>query len=367
MRYEGKQMKLSDPDSAAIPDRLLKAGAAHELLSGLDLPDQDFRELLQSRLDEVEQRLHACIKEAGAPFLIEVAGHVLTNGGKRLRPLLALLGAEFGDRAAEGVTEAATVVELVHAASLYHDDVVDRAGLRHGVVSANVRWGDRTAVRAGDWMLARAAELSSQLVPEAIRLHVTTADRLVRGQMQEMLGPEPDEDRLAYYYAVVAGKSGSLISASLALGAFQAGADGAAVAVLKAYGEHLGVAFQIADDIHDLTAPGHVSGKQRGQDLCSGVSSLPVLLALRDGEPRRAEELGTLLVRLADRPNPGGPDHRRALRLIASSPGVPGARRVLRERLALARRALASLPPGPAILALGALCDIIAPPTERHA
>lgn len=328
---------------------------AHSLLRELRLADGELEQRLRDGLAHVEQRLLYRAREEMPPQVAQTVNHLVTAGGKRLRPLLVLLGAEFGEPGAAGVADAAVVAELVHVASLYHDDVMDRAALRHGVPSANARWGATTAVRAGNLQLARAAELSAGLDPLAHRMHAEAAERLVEGQFRELYGPVPGEDPVAHYYHVVAGKTGALISLSLCLGAAQAGAGEGRLKALREYGEHLGIAYQIADDLHDVTTRPAKSGKAQGQDVATGVTGLPVLLALRDGAPRRSRRLAALL---QQRPAVGTREHRRAVRAVRRSPGIPAARRELRERLEAARAACDLLPDIPAVAALTALCDL---------
>ncbi|MGJ3561481.1 polyprenyl synthetase family protein [Streptomyces sp. INA 01156] len=172
-----------------------------------------------------------------------------------------------------GAVDAAVLAELVHVSSLYHDDVIDNADTRHGAASANARWGNRRAVFAGDWLLAQAAQLACELGPHAVRMNAVTADRLVRGQMLELLGPDSGTAPLDHYFQVTAGKSASLIALSLRLGALQAGASAAYVDALAEYGEQLGLAFQISDDLLDIGAPASSSGKDRERTWRPGAQS----------------------------------------------------------------------------------------------
>ncbi len=313
------------------------------------------RRLLRS-LERVEDRLAQCADQVCDPRIADIVGHLTTVGGKRIRPLLTLLAAEFGDPSAPGVIDAAVVCELVHTASLCHDDVMDQATLRHGAASANVRWGNRTAVRAGDWLLARAAQYSVALDTSATRLQAAASERLVRGQVRELTGPAAQEDRLAHYFAVVSDKSAALIAFALRMGALQAGALEPVCAALAEYGEHLGVAFQISDDLIDITSSASVLGKERGKDLANGVLSLPVLLTLADTDPRNAA-LRALLEKPVEAAEGA---HGRALSLLRDAPAMAEARAMMTERLDRARSLLDALPPGPARAALHELCAFVA-------
>lgn len=343
----------------------------------LTIGDPALTARLERGMDASEERLRALAAEAQDPCVAEVAGHLFGPGGKRLRPLLALVGAEFGERARSSANrstadpaatdpaladpspavEAAALAELVHVASLYHDDVMDQARTRRGVPSANARWGNTTAVLAGNWLLSKAAQLAAALGPEAIRLQSKVTNRLIMGQIRELVGPSDEDDPLSHYFTVVAGKSAALIAMALQLGAVRTGAPEHVVQTLAEYGEHLGIAFQISDDILDITSTSEVSGKEQGKDLAIGVASLPVLLALADERPE-AGELRTLLT--AATAGPEGAGLPRAVALLHRCGALAEARTVMHARLLRARTAANGLPDGPATRVLHALCDFVA-------
>ncbi|MGH4028487.1 polyprenyl synthetase family protein [Actinomycetota bacterium Odt1-20B] len=325
------------------------------LLGRLALEDPEFEHRLSEALERAEKWLQSTAHGSLDPRVAALTGHLADAGGKRLRPLLVLLGAEFGEPWRDGVTQAAVIAELVHIASLYHDDVMDEAETRHGVPSAHARWGERAAVLGGDWLLARAAQLAADLGPGAVHLNAQAAGRLVAGQLRELSGPGPDMDPVTHYFQVTEGKTAALLSMSLGIGALQAGTAAPEVAALTEYGEQLGIAFQIADDLLDLSSPAELTGKQRGKDLLAGVPSLPVVLAREGADPADAE----LRDLLADGPlAPADAD--RALALFARSSALTETEAVLRRRLDRAREALRALPPLPARRALHALCDYVA-------
>ena len=265
-------------------------------VSSLALPvlDEALADRLQQRMAEVEERLEA-ETEAGAPFITEVCRHVLHAGGKRIRPLLVLLAAEVGDPEADGLVTAACVVELTHLGSLYHDDVMDEAVLRRGEVSANARWDNHVSILAGDWLFSKSSELTSELGPDAVRIQAQTFSRLVEGQILETQEPLPGQDILDHYLRVVSGKTGSLIATSARYGAMFGGVAPEIVEALSAYGEKVGVAFQLSDDILDVGSDSDESGKTPGTDLREGVPTLPTVLARRSADPRDAR-LHELLV-----------------------------------------------------------------------
>ncbi|MEU1311717.1 polyprenyl synthetase family protein [Streptomyces cinnamoneus] len=327
-----------------------------QLLDWLGAGDPGLEARLRHRAAEAERRLRAVAATAHDAFTAELVGYLVDAGGKRLRPVLALLGAEFGDPEAGRPEDAAVVVELVHVASLYHDDVMDQAPTRHGVPSVNHRWGNGLAVHGGDWLLAKAAQLSADLGQAAAVMNARAAGRLVDGQIRELAGPAPGEDPLDHYFAVISGKSAALIAMALCMGAVQADATEPVVAALAEYGEQLGVAFQISDDLLDITSPTALLGKEQGKDLAAGVASLPVLLALADDRPS-GRELRELL---ANGATTDAAARDRALELLALSPAMTEARSLMNDRLSRARRSLETLPDRPVLKVLDALCDFVA-------
>jgi heptaprenyl diphosphate synthase len=246
-------------------------------------------------------------------------------------------------------------VELTHLASLYHDDVMDEAALRRGAASANARWDNHVAILAGDWLFSKSSELTAQLGPEAVRIQAETFTRLVEGQILETQTPRSDEDLLEHYLRVVAGKTGSLIATSARYGAMFAGASPRVVAALSTYGERVGVAFQLSDDILDVGSDTAESGKTPGTDLREGVPTLPVLFALRSSgaEDDRLREL--LRGPLHDDARLG-----EALGLLRAHPAMGEARAYVLRLAQEATAALDVLEEGPVKEALVAFADLIA-------
>lgn len=221
-----------------------------------------------------------------------------------------MLASQFGDPDAPGVVPSAVVVELTHLATLYHDDVMDEADVRRGVPSANTRWGNSVAVLTGDFLFARASHILADLGPEAVRIQAEAFERLVTGQILETAGPRDGRDPVDHYLDVLSGKTGSLVAVSGRFGAMMSGADERTVDVLTQYGERLGIAFQLADDVLDITSDSHESGKTPGTDLREGIPTLPVLrlraLAAADGKPDDLENRRTARRRPQRRRRPGG-------------------------------------------------------------
>ena len=325
-------------------------------MSSLALPilDADLEERLRTRMDEVERALHDHV-ESEAAFVTEAARHLMSAGGKRFRPLLVLLAAETGNPDTEGVLTAACVVELTHLASLYHDDVMDEADLRRGAESANARWDNHVAILTGDFLFSKSSELTAELGADAVRIQAQTFTRLVEGQILETLGPGPDDDPLEHYLRAIAGKTGSLIATSARYGAMFAGAPLEVQEALTEYGEKVGVAFQLSDDILDIASDSEESGKTPGTDLREGVPTLPVLLAQRSTAPGDARLLELLASDLTE-----DTTHAETLALLRAHPAMADARAHVVSLASEAKTLLKALPEGPVRTALEMFADVVA-------
>lgn len=232
--------------------------------------------------------------DRGQDFLKEKVRHLSLAGGKRFRPMMALLASEFGERPeSPDVVKAATAVEMVHVATLYHDDVMDEADRRRGVESANFRWTNSVAILAGDALLAHSSRLMSQLDTHTVEHFAETFEELVTGQMRETIGAG-EANAVEHYTAVIREKTAVLIASAGYLGAYHAGAGPEQCEALRQIGAAVGMIFQIVDDIIDIFSDPEESGKTPGTDLREGVFTLPVLYALEE-EGEVGDELRGLL------------------------------------------------------------------------
>ncbi|HEX2772908.1 MAG TPA: polyprenyl synthetase family protein [Micromonosporaceae bacterium] len=327
------------------------------VVAGVEFADPALEASVSAVLQAVEAELRSRVASAD-PLVSEAARHLVDAGGKRFRPLLVALAAQFGDPTAPQVVPAAVVVELTHLATLYHDDVMDEAVVRRGAPSANSRWTNSLAILVGDYLFARAAEVAAELGPEAVRLQARTFVRLVHGQIAETAGPRGQEEPVAHHLHVLAEKTGSLIATSVRFGGLFGGAPAAHTEALAAFGETIGLAFQLSDDLLDIASDSVQSGKMPGTDLREGVPTLPVLYALAsdDADPAavRLREI------LAAGPVTDDALHAEALGLLRESPALKQARETVRAYTEEARARLARLPEGPARAALESLCDALA-------
>lgn len=326
--------------------------AAQAAASGFDIADPALAESVSAGMDRVEALLHDSVR-SDFDFATRTSLHLVDAGGKRFRPLFTLLAAHFTDPAPDAVITSATVIEMVHLSTLYHDDVMDEATMRRGATSANVRWDNSVAILTGDFLMAHASRLVADLGPDAVRQIALTFEALVTGQMRETVGAREDDDPVQHYLQVIYEKTGSLIATAGRFGANASGAAPAHVAALEEFGKLIGIAFQISDDVIDIASPATDSGKTPGTDLREGVRTLPMLYALSAGDtdPRLRELLAEPLTADADVAE--------ALKLLRESSGLESARETLDDYAEQAQRVLSALPDCAARDALTALVHYV--------
>jgi heptaprenyl diphosphate synthase len=320
---------------------------------GIEFGDTQLEASVRAGLDTIESTLRDAVR-SDDPFVADAAGYLVQAGGKRFRPLVSMLAAHFGDPTRPEIVPAAVVVELTHLATLYHDDVMDEATVRRGAPSANARWDNTVAILTGDFLFSRASNLLADLGPWAVRLQAQTFERLVIGQIAETVGPVDGAEPIAHYLRVLEDKTGSLIATAAEFGAHYAGVSPGVTESLRVFGEQIGVAFQISDDVLDIASESTDSGKTPGTDLREGVATLPVLYALRSDDAA-----GQRLRSLVSRPIVDDAEHAEALHLLRTSGALAEARTTLRGYADTARATLADLPDLPARAALELLADVV--------
>ena len=306
-------------------------------------------ERLQRGLVEVDERLRREV-DHDDPFIAEANLHLAEAGGKRFRPLLTLLAAEVGDGINDEVVAAATGVELTHLASLYHDDVMDEADVRRGAPSANAKYDNSTAILVGDLLFGTASSIIADLGPEAVKIQAQTFVRLCSGQIRDDRPCPPGTDPVDYYMGVLADKTGVLIATAARYGAMFGGCPPETVETLREYGERLGMAFQLADDLIDIASEGDETGKTPGTDLREGKATLPVLYARASTDPADARLKELLASDLR-----GDDLLAETLGLLRAHPAMDRARDDTYAVARQAQDALAPLPEGEAKEALLAL------------
>lgn len=347
--------------------------AAPDSFGGLSLPpgfealaeQPRLAEVVLQAMEEVEQELAEAVAHASDELADTASRHLLAAGGKRIRPLLTILASLAGQAPRTGADvpevnaqtrRAAVVMELTHLATLYHDDVMDEAPVRRGAPSAHRLWGNSVAILAGDLLFARASQLMSTLGETGVRIQAETFERLVMGQLWETVGPGEGQDPLEHYLQVLGGKTGSLIAAAGRLGAHFGNGDDTTVQVLADYGEKVGMAFQLADDVIDLTSTS--SGKVPGTDLKERVPTLPVLL-LRRAAQDPDDETARRAVELIDGPLDTEEQLSAAVRAVSEHAVIEQSWEITRQWADQARQALEPLPASPVKDALGAFARYV--------
>jgi heptaprenyl diphosphate synthase len=326
---------------------------SRRVIPGLEAPDPVLEREVRSRLDQVEEALEKAVR-ADSDLLEETSRYLLTAGGKRFRPMLVLLAGYVGDPADPRLIPGSVSIELVHQATLYHDDVIDEADSRHGVPAANVRWNNTVAILTGDYLFARASDIATDLGTDICALLARTIATLCDGQIREVEAAGRLDQSVDAYIETIRRKTGALIATSCRLGGMLSDSTPEHLDVLEQFGEALGLAFQLSDDIMDLTSTQNELQKEPGQDLKEGVYTFPVLHALHHGH--RAAELDELLR--------GGPPEgdrlRGALTIVREPESLGAARAAVVSEVDRAHALAARLPGGPAVNALVQLAEFLA-------
>jgi len=303
---------------------------------------------IRADLERVEAMLHDIIR-SDQSIVQEAAAYLIDAGGKRFRPMLTLLAGHTGDPTDQRLIPCAAAIELTHLATLYHDDVIDETTMRRGVPTVNVRFGNSVAVLTGDFLLARASGLAADLGAYVSRRLADTIAELCEGQIMETGSAGSLDTTPAHYLDVIGRKTASLIATSCHLGAWLAGAAPRVVSAITDYGNALGMAFQLSDDILDIAGEEQESGKTPGTDLREGVLTLPALETLA-GRARGAEDLRRAL---------DAQDVEAALTVLRSNGSVEIARAAVADWQSRAVRALEPIPVSPARDALEQLVGFI--------
>ncbi len=313
------------------------------IAAGFPGADPQLAARLTDGLEEVQRRLHDVV-DHDDPFVARASRHLHTAGGKRFRPLLTLLTSELGSGRNQKVIDAAVGVELTHLASLYHDDVMDGADMRRGVSSANAEFDNTTAILVGDLLFARASEIVAGLGADAVLIQAQTFVRLCTGQIQDDRQAPEGADPMTHYLQVLEHKTGSLISTAARYGAMFAGCPAETIELVARYGELVGLVFQLADDVLDITSQASDSGKAPGTDLREGVTTLPALYAKASTDPADAR-----LQELLSHPLTDDAEHAEALALLRAHPAVEQARQRTLQVAKEASDLLEPLGDGPAL------------------
>ncbi len=320
---------------------------------GLEAPDRELELQLRGRLNDVEASLEKAVR-SDTDFVTEAASYLVAAGGKRFRPLLVLLSGYFGDPSDPRLIQGATAIEITHLATLYHDDVIDEADTRRGRPSVNARWGNTVAILTGDFLFAKASEISSDLGTDVTRLLARTIAILCDGQIREVAAAGRLDQSEDAYLEIIRRKTAQLMATSCRLGGMLSDAPLDTVERLDDFGMALGLAFQLSDDIMDVTSTEEELRKLPGQDMREGVYTLPVLHALADGSGGRR-----LLAILREGP-PQGDRLAAALELIRNDGALSRSREAVTARVRRCVHLAMGLPAGPPRDALVHIAEFIA-------
>ncbi|WP_379129195.1 polyprenyl synthetase family protein [Paenibacillus sp. sgz500958] len=294
--------------------------------------------MLNKDMDHIEQELYRSV-QGDDELLTETSLHLLKAGGKRLRPVFVLMGGKFGHYDLEKLKCIAVPLELIHSASLVHDDVIDDAELRRGEPTVKAKWGDKIAMYTGDYIYAKALVMTSQL--KNPKIHQILSKAMVEmsiGEMEQIRDFFNSEQTVRHYLRRIRRKTALLIAISCQLGALAAEADPESARLLYNYGYNVGMAFQIRDDLLDLSGTEKQIGKPPGSDMRQGNITLPVLYTLED------ERLRDRLLEELELIRSGRSEGGRAIDLILTGEGISRAEELATRYINKALAALDLLP-----------------------
>lgn len=252
---------------------------------------EDVWSLYREDLREIEAQIQRHL-DSPIPLINEIASHILTGGGKRIRPLLLILSSRLGGMDPPGAFALGSLIEFIHTATLLHDDVLDEADLRRGRDTARRIWGNHTSILVGDYLYSRAMQEIVAFQNHDINDVLSVACRkMAEGEILQLCASRKPTQNEADYLQVIEYKTGALVAAACKVGAIIGGATAAQQEALYQFGLYLGIAFQLADDRLDYNANGTRLGKTLGQDLMQGMVTLPLLHLLQSSSYENRREL----------------------------------------------------------------------------
>ncbi len=322
---------------------------------GQSLTAKEIFDLVKDDLRLVEQEL-SVESVAGVESVTAIANHLQSSGGKRLRPILLLLATRMTGQVNPAVIRMGTVVELIHAATLIHDDVIDMAQTRRGRPSSNVVWGNHTAVLAGDWLYMQAFQIAlRERNFHVLDMLINLTQMMVEGELLQLERLGKIDVSEADYMQLIDRKTACLFSVCAKLGAHVGGADESAETRLGEYAWNLGIAFQLVDDVLDFTAREKTLGKPVGGDLREGKVTLPLIYALQSATPDERSQIARVL---ADR-NYDTVSFAKILAMIERHRGIARVRERAQHFTDRARAIINSFPDSPYQRALLAVTDLV--------
>lgn len=310
---------------------------------------------IDADLDIVDEKFRAHAN-SGLEVMNAAALHALSSPGKRLRLALTLLSGKLIDYRFEKLLPLSVAFEMVHLATLVHDDIIDEADTRRGLPTVNARYGNSVAILLGDYLFAKTAGLIAEVEDFRIdRLFSETVARVCEGTIMELLSTRSLDLSVDHYIERISRKTACLMAACCKGGATVGGGSDAQIALMDQYGLNLGIAFQIIDDVLDYTGSELVIGKPAGNDLRQGLVTVPLIYALRDEQNGRTSMVEEIL-------QLGGADTEAVdnfVKWVASSPAIDEAFDLARHYAARARALLSEFPASPERTVLEELVDFV--------
>ncbi len=302
---------------------------------------QDIRALIADDMQAVDALIQAQLR-SDVVLINQLGAYIVNSGGKRLRPMLVLLAAAACDYRAVARQPLAAIIEFIHTATLLHDDVVDASDLRRGRETANAIWGNEASVLVGDFLYSRAFQMMVDIGSVAVmRILADTTNTIAEGEVMQLLNCNDPDTTEARYMAVIRCKTAKLFEAAAQLPAVAGNADAELIDALAAYGDHLGMAFQLVDDALDYSGDSMALGKNVGDDLAEGKPTLPLIHAMRHGD---AESVAVIRQAIEE----GGREHIAiVMKAIESTGAIAYTSRLAEEEAQAAIDALAPLAASP--------------------
>ncbi len=289
-------------------------------------------------------------------FIKEVVHHIVKSGGKRIRPILVILSAKLCGAADDRHVAYAAIIEFIHTATLLHDDVVDNAKIRRGRLTANTIWGNEPSVLVGDFLFTKSFDLMIQIQnAEILKVMANATTRLAEGEILELLRTSDIGISEKDYYEVIDGKTAVLLAAACETGALLGNVDADKRAALREFGHHLGMAFQLKDDLLDYVASDSTLGKNTGIDFKEGKVTLPLIHALESANEEERETVAAALKKKKTTKS----DFQKVKKIIETYGGIEYTTHVSREHISKAREFLDVFPASPYKDALLELADYI--------
>lgn len=316
-------------------------------------PVERLHALVADDMGATDRLIHARMT-SGVALIPDLARHLIDSGGKRLRPLLTLAAARAGGYAGGDHVKLAAAVEFIHTATLLHDDVVDESALRRGKVSANLMWGNKPSVLVGDFLFSRAFQLMVETGNQAVLdILAGAAAVIAEGEVMQLKSTNNLAVDEGHYLAVVSAKTAALFAAAAQAGALLAGRADAFVGGMRAYGQNLGIAFQLVDDALDYSGRQALMGKTVGDDFREAKMTLPIILAYA----RAKAQDRPFWQRVIETGNQCETDLDQAITLVEQTGAIQDTMHRARAYADAAKTALAVLPASPVQAALADIAD----------